>query len=235
MRIDKEMPLCIQSRTLILACVCLIALAGIHCGGGKDRAYSRGSTVIVAHPGLDGAGFSPAVTDQDRYLMFLPMLTFNEQGELEGWLARSWEYSPDYREVTYHLRTDIRWHDGVPVTAHDLKFSMELMVHPDVLAESPGFFGSIAVLDDSTLLLRDGGASVDEVYWPKHLLDGLNPKEFYDWEFWKHPVGNGPYRFVRYLPQIMMEFEANPDYYRGMPRIERVVLKFVGEAGSPSS
>ena len=33
-------------------------------------------------------------------------------------------------------------------------------------------------------------------------------------------MGNGPYRFLRYLPQTMMEFEANPDYYRGNPRIE---------------
>jgi len=44
-------------------------------------------------------------------------------------------------------------------------------------------------------------------------------------------VGNGAYRFVQHLPQTMIEFEANPDYYRGKPKIERVVLKFVGEAG----
>ena len=231
MRVDKAMHIRTQSYILILTCVSLIALAGIHCGGGEDRAYSRGSTVIVAHPGLDGGGFNPDVTGPERYLVFIPLFTFNEQGELEGWLARSWEYSPDYREVTYHLRTDVRWHDGVSVTAHDIKFSMELMMHPDVLEESPGFFGSIAVLDDSTLRIRDGRGGIDEVFWPKHLLEHFNPKEFYDWEFWKHPVGNGPYRFVRYLPQTMMEFEANPDYFRGKPRIGRVILKFIGEAG----
>ncbi len=161
----------------------------------------------------------------------MPLLTFKENGELEGKLVESWESSADYHEVTYHLRTNVRWHDGVPVTAHDIKFSMELMTHPEVLEEGPGFFGSITVLDDWTLRLRDGHGGTDEVFWPKHLLEHLDPKEFYEWEFWTHPVGNGPYRFVRYLPETMMEFEANPDYYKGEPKIERVVLKFAAEAG----
>ncbi len=161
--------------------------------------------------------------------MFLPLLSFGEDGELEGRLARSWEHSSDYSEVTYHLRSDLRWHDGTPVTAQDLEFSMELMTRPDVVEELPGFFGTITVIDDSTIMLRDAKGGTDEVFWPKHLLEHLDPKEFYDWDFWTHPVGNGPYRFVRYLPETMMELEANPDYYKGKPKIERVVLKFAGE------
>ena len=66
---------------------------------------------------------------------------------------------------------------------------------------------------------------------PKHLLEGLDPKRFWQWEFWTHPVGNGPFRFVRYLPDRLIEFEANSAYYKGKPRVERVILKFVGEAG----
>ena len=228
MRIDEEMHFAVKA-ILFLACICLIALAGIHCGEGKDRAYSRGSTVIVAHPELDKGGLNPN-GDTERYLVFLPLLKFNVHGEWEGGLARSWVYSPDYLEVTYHLRTDIRWHDGVPVTAHDIKFTLELMMHPDVLVERPGAFGSITVINDSTLRVGDFGLT-DEVFWPRHLLERLEPREFYNWDFWKHPVGNGPYRFVRYLPQTMMEFEANPDYYRGKPSIERLILKFTGAAG----
>ena len=231
MRIDKEISLCIQSRTLILAFICFIALGGIHCGEGKDRVYSRGSTVIVAS---EGAGDELPVFAHG-HLVFLPLVAYEENGELEGRLLRGWEHSPDYREWTFHLRTDIRWHDGVPVTAHDVKFSMELMMHPDVLEASPGYFGSIAVLDDSTITFRytlpTNALDDYTVYYPRHLLEGLDPKEAYKWEFWKQPVGNGPYRFVRYLPQTMMEFEANPNYYRGKPSIQRVVLKFTGAAG----
>jgi peptide/nickel transport system substrate-binding protein len=67
---------------------------------------------------------------------------------------------------------------------------------------------------------------------PKHVLEHLEPKKFWDWDFWLHPtVSAGPYRFVRYVPETLMEFEANPTHYRGKPKIERLVLKFVGEAG----
>ena len=216
-----------QSHTLILACVCLVALGGSHCGGGEDRAYSRGSTLVMAVPNVEAV--KPCNWDLD-FLTFLPLAKQNERGELEGHLARSWVHSPDHREYTYHLRTNVRWDDGAPVTAHDVKFTLDLLGHPDV-AQYPGI--EATVVDDSTVRIRAPNPSyIDNIsYFPRHLLEGLDPKRFWQWDFWTHPVGDGPYRFVRYVPQTMMEFEANPQYYRGKPRIERVILKFVGEAG----
>jgi len=76
--------------------------------------------------------------------------------------------------------------------------------------------------------IRTGGGQGDLgwlSYLPKHVLEHLEPKKFWEWDFWSHPtVSAGPYRFVRYVPETMMEFEANPHYYRGKPKIERVVL-----------
>ncbi|MGH7564720.1 MAG: ABC transporter substrate-binding protein, partial [Gemmatimonadota bacterium] len=136
-----------------------------------------------------------------------------------------------HKEYTFHLRTDVRWQDGVPTTAHDVKFTLDLLGHPDGAAF--GGFEKVTVVDDSTVTIRaEKQWYVDYiVYYPKHLLEGLDPKRFWEWEFWLQPVGNGPYRFARYVPPTLMEFEANPDYYRGKPRIERVILKFVGDAG----
>lgn len=165
-----------------------------------------------------------------RFLVFLPLITRNHNGELEGRLARSWEHSQDHREWTYHLRTDVRWHDGVPVTARDVEFTLDLLMHPDV-AYYPAGTMSPTVIDDSTVVVRYAGIPQDwwTVYYPRHLLEDLDRAEFYEWEFWLHPVGNGPYRFVRYIPETMMEFEANPEHYRGEPAIERVLLKFGGQ------
>ncbi|MGH7564723.1 MAG: ABC transporter substrate-binding protein [Gemmatimonadota bacterium] len=181
-----------------------------------------------------GEALNPRADTPARHLVFLPLVTRGANGELEGKLAQSWEHSADWREWTYHLRPNVRWHDGVPVTAHDVEFTLNLLRHPDVLMLSPEFFESISVLDDLTLRVRYAGPTFGFdwwlVYYPKHLLEGLDPKEFYKWEFWTNPVGNGPYRFVRYVPETAMEFEANPEYYPGKPRIERVVLKFVGDA-----
>lgn len=216
----------------LLPALWFLALAADGCRRYEEQAYPRTSTVTVAYCCGERV-LSPSMGMPAQFLVFLPLVTRDEKGEFEGRLARRWEHTPDYREWTYHLRTDVRWHDGVPVTAHDIKFSIELLIHPDVLYYPAGTM-SITVLDDSTFTIRYAGSPGPHdwwtVYYPKHLLEELDPKEFSDWEFWTQPVGNGPYRYVRHVRETMMEFDANPEYYRGKPKIERVVLKFVGDA-----
>ncbi len=213
----------------VLALSCLLVLANIHCSRSDDRAQADPSTITVLYSVGDERSVLRRAAPAS--LIFLPLVSRNEAGELEGRLARRWEHSPDYRTWTIHLRTDVRWHDGVPVTAHDIKFTLDLLKHPDVLRAPPDAY-SVTVLNDSTYTIayskRATGSPLlhgGQPFYPKHLLEELDPKEFNRWEFWTHPVGNGPYRYVRHVPKTLMEFEANPDYYRGKPRIERVVLK----------
>ena len=220
----------IARRRFMQMCAGSLGLAAVGCGRREDRAYSRGSTIIIASDTMEVAR-NPREGTPAKFLLFLPLVTVNPRGELEGRLARRWAHSPDSRKWTYYLRPGVRWHDGVPVTAHDIKFSLELLSHPDVLENAP--VESITVLDDLTLTIRDQppNAQVWEVYFPKHLLEHLDPKKFYNWELWTRPVGNGPYRLVRHLPGTMTELEANPDYYRGKLKIERVVFKYAAGAG----
>jgi peptide/nickel transport system substrate-binding protein len=93
---------------------------------------------------------------------------------------------------------------------------------------------SVTVHDESTFTVR--GINWSGLDWvvsilPKHLLQNLDYQKFYDWDFWLRPVGCGPYRYLRDVPQTMVELEANRDYYKDKPRIARVVLKFAGQAG----
>src|SRR5262249_43459788 len=75
--------------------------------------------------------------------------------------------------------------------------------------------------------LNDDGPVNDWIVcWPKHLLEPLDPKQIKSWDFWTRPVGCGPYRHVRTVPKTMMEFRASPDYFRGIPKIATVILKF---------
>lgn len=208
--------------------VCFVVLAGLTCARSEDQADFRGSTVTILYEGDERV-----VGWHGRFVMFLPLVSYNENLELEGRLAERWEHSPDYRQWTLHLRTDVKWHDGVSFTAHDVKFSMELHEY----YYPPALFEGITVLDDSTVTIRYTRPSDALDWWavihPKHLLEDLDYEEYWDWEFWQHPVGNGPYRYVRHVPNTMIELEANPDYYRGKPRIERVVLKFGGSEPLP--
>ena len=194
---------------------------------GSDRQHQNLGTLTVLYP-VDERSWAFYVPSQ--FLVFLPLAERGRDGRLHGWLARSWEHSADWRSWTVHLRSDVRWHDGRQVTADDAKFSLELLANPEIGAEAPNAY-SVRVLDDTTFVVTFRQQPSE--YWmyynpvyPKHLLGKLDPARYYEWDFWTNPIGNGPYRYVRHLPKTMIEFEANPDYVRGKPKIERLVLKF---------
>ena len=218
------------SRNLMLPYLCLLALVSLHCGRDKEKPSDAEAKVTVLYKGDERIFFQEYSGMEATFLMFLPLVAYegDEVGDIEPALAERWEHSEDYKEWTFFLRKDVKWHDGVPVTAHDVKFTLDLRWDPAVLSMGAG--SPIEVLDDFTFKVTykkpTDGLDWYDVYYPRHLLEGLDPKEFYSWDFWTHPVGNGPYRYVRHVPKTMVEVEANPDYYRGKPRIKRVILKF---------
>ena len=207
------------------------AAAGEAAGCGRGRHRSQADTITVLNDQSELSALGPDGTPA-QYLVFLPLVAWNHRNELEGRLAESWDHSPDYRTWTVRLRDGIRWHDGVPVTAHDVKSTIDLFEHPDVLAFAPGSL-DVEVIDDLTYGLTCHnqvlwGTPMDDVtvYYPKHLIEKMDPKQFWNWDFWTRPIGNGPYRHARTVPQTMMHFQASSDYYRGRPKIGNVVLKF---------
>lgn len=214
------------------ACLVSVALVILNVGcdsGGVDPASSRPNTVIIGVK--DKEALLPDSTCAD-FLVFssLTVSSFGSDTELEPRLARSWDTSADGRVRTWYLRDDVRWHDGVPLTAQDVKFTFDLLSNPDVYWFR---FEEVTAVDDYTLRVsasRHDYAS-DIVIYPKHLLDHLDPEDFWEWDFWTQPVGSGPYRLVRYAPERFLELEANPEYFAGKPRIERLLLKFIGGAG----
>lgn len=229
----------ICSPELLLAFSCFFALAADGCGHGLKGVQAKHSTVTVLVCCGEWSPVSPDEDEPAKFLVFLPLVARNAKGELEGRLAQSWEHSPDYRTWTIHLRKGVHWQDGVPVTARDIKFTLELLSNPQSCVLFPPDAVTVKILDDYTYTLtysKDAGRSafwngsnpLDDwtVYYPKHLLEKLDQKNCAAWEFWRQPIGDGPYRHVRTVAQTMMEFEADPNYYRGRPKIEYVVLKF---------
>jgi len=174
------------------------------------------------------------------YWIFLPLVrnVGDERGEITPVLAERWTHSDDYRTWTVYLRKDVFWHDGVQMTAQDVKFSVEMK------REAYGGEDDIFIMDNPCEIIDDftfrfnfinpqSGLPSWEVYYPKHLLEELDPAEYYNWDFWTHPVGNGPYRFVRSVPKTMVEVEANPNYFLDKPKIESARLKFSANASLP--
>lgn len=216
---------------------CAIFLAGCGALPGSD-ANERATMVVVPYHG-DEWGMGPSWDDTPRRLVFQHMVYYDELwcGDPQPGIAEQWEHTPDLREWTLHLRRENHWHDGVPVTAHDIKFTLDLWNHPDVEYWYGRDLDSVVVVDDYTVKLyhdRPSQLALDSwiVYYPRHLLKDLDPKGFYKWEFWTRPVGNGPFRYVRHVPKALIEYEANPDFWGGEPEVKRLILRF-GEGTLP--
>lgn len=210
----------------------VVAVLGGGCGAGPASDVDPKSTLTILHSGAD-LTFGAQHFTPGKFLVFEPMAWLDQNGRTVPRLARAWEHSADFREWTYHLRTDARWHDGVPVTSRDVQFTVELFARPEI-----GYYWDLEEVlapDDSTVVIRTsrprGEPDAYTVYYPEHLLGERDPDLLWEWEFWTRPVGNGPYRFARRVPLTLWEFEPNPDYYGRRPRID--VLRIRVGGGDP--
>lgn len=219
--------------TLLRLSACLLALSTARCTPDAGRADLHDSTLTIHVAEGDERVLGPL--GLKWFLVFLGLTADPDgTGDRIGRLLERWDHSADYTEWTVHLRDDVRWNDGIPVTAEDVKFSLELWTDPEVLYEYP-FFETITVLDSHSLRItfpKPVSGTLFTYEWlpmlPRHQLDTLLPEEIFSWPFWVEPVGNGPFRYVRHVPATMTELEVNPDYYGEAPKIARVVLRYGG-------
>lgn len=214
--------------------------------GYEGRAPESGGTFTRPLP-AEPVTLNPVVaSDQVSFLVykwiFDPLLDMNENMETVGVLAESWETSPDGRTTTFHLRRGVKWHDGEPFTAEDVLFTYRACMDPtvDAVNKRPTFeeVSSVEAPDPYTV----------RVAWKTPYAPGLAawvlhvvPRHLYDFPPGKgasfnqnplnaRPVGTGPFRFVEWRRGEAVVLEANPDYHRGRPHIQRLVFKILPQA-----
>ena len=162
-------------------------------------------------------------------------------------LADTWEVSPDGLTWTFHLHPGVKWHDGTPFTANDVAFTVSRALQNTVAqhAERLGRRASaskrtpirmriasgVKVIDDNTISLTLDAPNADFVsdltdlpafIVPQHILKDTDPKAVETIEFsTTKPIGTGPYKFIKYETDQYTEFEANPDYFQGPPKIQQ--------------
>lgn len=148
------------------------------------------------------------------------------------------DIAPDGRTITYHLVHNAKWHDGVPVTSADVAFTFSAIMSPKNNVVDTDPYDKILRLETPDpytvkLVLAKPWAPVIDAFSnrnvgsivPAHLL-----KDFADLnriDFNAAPVGSGPYKFVAWHRGSDVEMIANPDYFRGAPKIGRVIVRFL--------
>ena len=181
-----------------------------------------------------------ALSSDLENLMFLRLSEFGPAPDydLVPQLSERWEISEDGREVIHHLRRDIRWHDGVPTTAYDVEFTFDRATDPDVPFPSRGKVRDLEsweALDEWTVRFVFREPSWEPIFdtqihiVPKHLLEDVPPAELMNHGFSRNPVGNGPWKFVRWLPEEQVVLARNEEWPDGGPYFERVVFRIIPE------
>jgi peptide/nickel transport system substrate-binding protein len=142
--------------------------------------------------------------------------------------------SPDGLTMTLKFKDGFKWHDGVPVTAEDFKFTWQFTVDPNSKAmTTQGWqeIDSIDVPDPLTAVIhfKQPYVSFAEVnllqpLMPKHLLEGVADPAASDYA--RKPVGNGPFIFQEWVPGDHITVVANPDAPIP-PKLEKIIFKFV--------
>jgi peptide/nickel transport system substrate-binding protein len=226
-----------HQRIVARAVALSLAVALCGCGESGDGTVER-IEVVRANLPQDPASLS-LVGKVDRYSEIVAaqvtdsLVNFDPALSFVPSVAASWELSDGGREVTFRLREGVRWHDGREVTAEDVLFTVRQVRDPTV--ENPTFSPHFADLetieapDPRTVRARFARPRPDLLEaWrvplvPSHLAE--EGAAILTGEFARHPVGCGPFRFVRYLRGEEIVLEANDDYWNGRPEIDRLVFR----------
>lgn len=200
--------------------------------------------VLVAGLNVEPESLNPltALSQASRNvikLMFQPLAEINaDLLTFRPVLAKSWDISMTDLSITFHLRTDVTWHDGQPFTAQDVVYTHRLCTDPAVEWDGISYkenIAGVAAVNDSTVIFRFKNPSmtmlmdaVEGEIVPEHLLRKVPPEKIFESDFSRHPVGCGPFRFVEWRSQQFIILEKNPAYYvNDLPRLKRVVYKII--------
>jgi len=228
----------------------LVAVAGCHRPRTSvaSKGPLRGGTLVYATDRepicLDPhvAGDMPQVFVAEQYLDRL--VSMDRDGHIRPWLASSWDISPDGRSYTFHLRHDVSFTDGTPLTAEAVRANLDQMRDPHTQSTTAGgyirqYVGT-DVLDAHTAVvhlsrpyaaflevLAQGFLGIES---PRALARSRDDN-------CQSPVGSGPFRIVRWDHQSDIVFARNPDYHRAPPTarhqgpayLDGIVWKFIPE------
>ena len=193
--------------------------------------------VTLVYGSGDYTRINPALDEHGEInlLLFDGLTSHNGKNEVAPGLAKSWEFDETACTYTFHLEEGVVWHDGEPFTAEDVKFTIEAVMDPENASESaPNFedVEEIRVTDEHTVSFRLSAPNVAFLDYmtmavlPEHLLAG---EDMQTSDFFRAPVGTGPYKLESWDVGQAIVLTKNEDYFKGTPHIDQVIFKIVSD------
>lgn len=205
----------------------------------QDTATARGGTYAEALTGqVDTLNPLYATTEPEiaaSRLMFSSLYAFDTAGKLNKSLAESIEVDESGRKYTVSIRSGVLWHDGEPLTAKDVAFTINLIKKPAVMSALRINWQDVEVraVDDRTVeftlpaLYAAFPHALTFAILPEHVLGEVPAGSIRENTFSRYPVGSGPFTFRR-LQSVggqdgyrIIQMTAFNDYYAGAPTVSR--------------
>lgn len=208
----------------------------------KPVAASGGTMTegIVGEPRHINPLLSQSDADRDLVkLIYSGLLKYNKDGKLVPDLAKSYELSPDELNYTVYLKENAKWHDGTPITADDMIFTVQVAQNTDYGSlQRINWQGvDLEKLDDHTIIFKLKNkyaqflGNLTLPILPEHLWENIKPINFALSELNLKPIGSGPYMFKKLQKDSsgrisLYELQSNKYFYDGKPLIDKIRLKF---------
>ena len=235
-----------KRRISVLALLLALALCLSACGGGGDSENGDGDSAyddtIAIDMNSEITNFDPAYlsgmsTSRVACFMMDHLCYMDHDGNIIPRVAESWEPNEDATVWTFHLRKDVKWHDGTPLVAADVKYNFDRIIDPEVAAlraSDMACIESVEAPDDYTVVFNLNTPVA--AFITKCLL--INPGllaqpaalEEYGESYSDNVVGTGPYKLVEWVPGEKVVMEANPDFYLGEPATKYIEFRLIPDS-----
>ena len=220
-----------RRKSLVLSLMLLLCLTLTGCGAKKS-----GIVVGITNDldSLDPHKAVAAGTNEVLFNIFEGLVKPNSEGELVPAVARDYEVSTDGLKYTFHLRKDVKFHNGKTVTVDDVIYSLKrcagLLEEKDPNVKQISALSIILKInrvDDETIeiILSEANAEI-----LNYLTCSIIPADYKEQE--TKPVGTGPFRFVSYEALGSLVIEKNKDYYGEAAKVDQVKFKICADTDS---